>query len=316
MVQLKHTESVPVLIIGFNRPDLMKRSLESICGTSIKKIYIYIDGARPNNNADVKKIYLIKRLIDELPNNLEKQILFSTKNKGCRSSMISAIDWFFTFEESGLIIEDDIIINESFVKFCSTGLRIFKDDVRIGSISGCNLVPNENIKNSDQIWRKSFFVESWGWATWKNRWDGFSKNLENQQVLSVSDSSTKLNWIEKFYWKQLFLSAKSGILDSWAYSWMDYCWSKNLSTIISNVNFIENIGFGLESTHTKTKIKFPNVFNNFNEKQLITDANFDLGADLWMNTSHFKHKLVMGTFWFAKRLTNVVRVFTQKSQEV
>ena len=53
---------------------------------------------------------------------------FNNKNLGCKKSVINAINWFFENEESGIILEEDCIPNESFFYFCAALLDKYKNN--------------------------------------------------------------------------------------------------------------------------------------------------------------------------------------------
>lgn len=49
----------PILLIGFNRPDIIKKTLQNLREYSLEKLYIAIDGPRTGNVEDeinVKKV--------------------------------------------------------------------------------------------------------------------------------------------------------------------------------------------------------------------------------------------------------------------
>jgi hypothetical protein len=68
------------------------------------------------------------------------------------------------------------------------------------------------------------------------------------------------NWLEDILgdpkatrcWIKIFNSTAQEANQSWAYRWTFSCWIQNYLSIISNTNLISNIGFGEQSTHTKS----------------------------------------------------------------
>jgi len=58
------------------------------------------------------------------------------------------------------------------------------------------------------------------------------------------------------YWADIFQQTYENKIDTWGYCWTFSCWIQNGLTIIPNVNLVSNVGFGVDSTHTKGKSKF------------------------------------------------------------
>ncbi|MCS7232158.1 MAG: nucleotide-diphospho-sugar transferase, partial [Elusimicrobiota bacterium] len=163
-----------------------------------------------------------------------------------------AITWFFEHEEMGIILEDDTVPSLSFFWFCEELLKRYKDDKRIAIISGNNF--QDGIKRGDGDYYFSIYNHIWGWATWRDRWEGYDFELDSFkddkfiEELFVNKKAIK-------YWKNIFWKMKRREIDSWAYPWTFHLWKKKQLSILPQVNLVSNIGFGEEGTHTKVKQK-------------------------------------------------------------
>jgi hypothetical protein len=62
------------------------------------------------------------------------------------------------------------------------------------------------------------------------------------------------------YWTNVFNSVFHEQINTWDYQWVFACWMQNTLTIIPNVNLVSNIGFGINSTHTRET----NIFAEMN----------------------------------------------------
>ena len=47
---------IPVLLIGFNRPDLIEKNLENLRQQNIRNLYVTIDGPRDGREDDLQKV--------------------------------------------------------------------------------------------------------------------------------------------------------------------------------------------------------------------------------------------------------------------
>ena len=64
--------------------------------------------------------------------------MFQNKNLGCRKGVTAGIDWFFSNEEMGIILEDDCIPSLSFFQFCDQMLLEYQFNEKVFMISGHN----------------------------------------------------------------------------------------------------------------------------------------------------------------------------------
>ena len=126
----------PILFIIFNRPDVTQKVFNEIKKIKPKKLFITADGAR--NEDEWKKCNKARNIINQIDWECEIRKNYSDKNLGCKIGVSSGIDWFFKNVEQGIILEDDCLPNQSFFWFCRELLSKYKDDKRIGSISGSN----------------------------------------------------------------------------------------------------------------------------------------------------------------------------------
>jgi hypothetical protein len=268
---------VPILITAFNRPESLRRSLEALSGYS-NPIYIWVDGPRSGNSADQNLVSLTETVARESAANVQG-IYRSEFNLGLKSSVSKAISWVFEKFESAIILEDDILIDSNFISFAEQALEYYRDILQIGSIAAYSPAP-VGLRNSlSHDAYLSVYTESWGWATWKNRWQVFEGvDLETFRFNDCLPPTSK-NLFAKYSWARVLKKIKSGKLSSWAYLWMFTSWSHNWLTVVPKKNLSSNFGSGASATHTSTvefreieplsnlPIKFPNHI----EQNLVLD---------------------------------------------
>lgn len=250
----------PVLLIIFNRPDIAKTLFERIREIKPPKLYFAADGPRKHKEGEVQKCMETRAIIDSIDWDCEIHKNFSEKNLGCKTRVSTAIDWFFENEESGIILEDDCLPDVSFFDFCSELLEKYKDDERVGMISGNNFQFGK-IKNKYSYYF-SKYTHTWGWATWKRAWNKFDISLTNYPENKDKALAVLRNKKSKLYWDMIFSDIYTGRMDEMGLSVWDYQWTyasflNNFVSIMPSVNLVSNIGFGESiSTHTKRKSKF------------------------------------------------------------
>jgi hypothetical protein len=241
----------PILLITFNRPRHAAEVLAQIKKQQPKRLYVFVDGPRPETHGDSEKCLAIKELIKkEVDWNCELRTLYEEKNLGCGYGPVKAITWFFDHVEEGIILEDDCFPAQSFFSFCSLMLNKYRYNEKISMITGTNfLLKWKDHKYSHII---TLLGNHTGWASWKRAWESF-----DYQMLSWNTDKGKNNIRELL--KKKYYSYYSGLFDKyvnyqlndvWDYQWIFARWFSGGRTIVSTKNLISNIGFDMEGTHT------------------------------------------------------------------
>ena len=183
----------------------------------------------------------------------EVKTLFSDKNLGCKVAVSRAIDWFFEHVEEGIILEDDCLPHPTFFRFCEELLNKYRDDERIGQISGDNFQFGK--KRTEYSYYFSRYTLIWGWATWRRAWKNYDVDMKSWP--EIHDNGWLQDWLGNkklvHYWMRIFEMTYQGEINTWDYQWTFTCWIRNCLTILPNVNLISNIGFSAGGTHTSCK---------------------------------------------------------------
>ena len=261
----------PVVLIIYNRNEILKKILAVLVNVKIKKLYVIADGPKNNKN-DIEKVNKTRKLIEQNYKNLKIKI-YSKKNLGLKKRIITGLDLVFAKEKAAIILEDDCIPSKDFFIFINTMLKKFENDKTIASIGGSNHL-SEFGKNSSYI--KSKYFNSWGWATWKDRW--LNKNLDPKYLLNSKKNYILHKYLgslrAKMYWRFRIWLIKKERVDSWAYLWSFYNFINKKKHILPNRNLINNIGIGKNSTNT---LRLPyKYFLKNNKKKYKLNFSFNL----------------------------------------
>lgn len=246
-----HPLKTAVLFLIFKRLDTTKRVFESIRRAKPPRLYIAADGPRDYVEDEAEKVKAVREYVmNNIDWNCEVKTLFRYKNLGCGKAVSQAITWFFENEEMGIILEDDTLPSQSFFWFCEELLERYKDDMRVGMISGNNF--QKGIKRGEADYYFSIYNHIWGWASWANRWNNYDFTLKSFEVKELTNIVDNLfdDKNVRAYWKDIFKKMKKNKIDTWDYQWTFTLWKNNYLTILPNTNLVSNIGFGFDSTHT------------------------------------------------------------------
>lgn len=284
--------SEPILLIAFNRPNHFKILIDRLREVAPSNLYVAIDGPRTEKHGELEKVEACRNLVRDIDWPCSLTTHFQDTNLGCGLGVSSAINWFFEFEERGIILEDDIIPDLSFFPYCTDLLDMYADNKSVFAISGCNFVPTNFQTNPQDSFRFSQVPHIWGWATWKDRWDYYSLDIDGwrtQLGLRGLWKKSGGNLPSAVYWASTFELLARKEVDTWD-GQLVYCSMVNNGlTATSNVNLIENIGFDLQATHTVEDRNEllpvqPMVFPLRAPLTVVVDKK----ADTWTRTHHFK----------------------------
>ncbi|MBL7825001.1 MAG: hypothetical protein JNJ57_00105 [Saprospiraceae bacterium] len=251
----------PVLLLFFNRPDQAGAVLDRVREARPARVYVHVDGPRPNKDDEVAQVEKCRSLVQSIDWPCEIFTLFRTENKGLRHGVYDALNWFFTAEPEGIILEDDCIPDHSFFQFCETLLKEYRFDNKIMHIAGSN-VAERFVKHLPQSVIFSKFSLVWGWASWRRAWQQMTLEFEGLESF-VSEEKIKgfiRNPMAQTYMLDKFETTKQGKNNSWAYAWFYSILKNEGLCIVPARNLIQNTGVGTETaTNTKASLKHQQV---------------------------------------------------------
>lgn len=242
----------PILLIIFNRPDTTRVVLQRIREVKPKRLFIAADGPRPNSSTDAELCAQVRQeTLKGIDWGCEVKTLFQDKNLGCRKGVATAIDWYFSQVENGIVLEDDCLPDPSFFGFCRSMLAKYADDERIMHVSGDNFQDGRKIGEASYYFSRYNHV--WGWASWRRAWKHYDLEMKTYPEFRRRNMMAGL-WpdeAQRRCWTRIFDRAHAGSVNTWDYQWEYAILAQNGLCILPNVNLISNIGFRADATHTK-----------------------------------------------------------------
>lgn len=243
--------TVPVLLIGFNRPDVIKQSLDYVRKAKPQKLYVAIDGPRINKKGEDLLVAEVRKIVKNIDWECETHYKFSDVNQGAEIIVSSAVSWVLENEEYVIVLEDDIIAPLSFLNFAQEMLLKYANQENVYMISGGQFSPIEMPNNEDYLF-SNYGHTGCGWATWKRAWDRFDLNINDFDSLLkdgninnlVHCKAEKKRWLSTI--KRMKKNGKGN--NNW-----DVCWSyirfrDQGFSIVPRLNLTSNIGvYGLHS---------------------------------------------------------------------
>lgn len=245
------TDQIPVLLLGFNRPDKLRRAMEPLRQVRPALVFAAIDGPRPSHPNDAVGCRQTREVIDaEIDWPCEVRRLYRDENLGCRRAVSEAIGWALDQVEWLIVVEDDCVLAPGFFKLCAELLPRHRDHESVCSISAANFQAGQRRGTGDYYASK--YQHCWGWATWKRAWRHYEDDLGVLQSFLQGRDFPKIHpsKTERAYWHIAHEKCVAGKVDSWAYRWLFSCWRAGGVSLIPNVSMVDNIGFDAGATHT------------------------------------------------------------------
>lgn len=240
-----------VLFLVFNRPDTTAQVFEAVRAARPPRLYVAADGPRANRQGEAARCAEVRRIATAVDWPCEVKTLFREQNLGCKMGVSGGITWFFENEEEGVILEDDVLPVPSFFPYCDELLDRYRNDDRVGMISGCNLISRHFTPKGSYFFSR--YNHIWGWASWRRAWKHYDVRMSAWPAWRDGGGWTGLcagDRLFEEYWRDIFDSAHRGDIDTWDYQWTFSCWHTGALSTLPAHNQTRNVGFGQGATHT------------------------------------------------------------------
>ncbi len=281
----------PVLVTAFRRPALLAGLLERLRTSGVTRLYVSVDAPRDATPSDTEAVHACIALASGVDWAESLSIRVSESHLGCGAGMRAGLDWFFTHEDRGVILEDDTLPDPSFLDFCDILLDRYEHDDRVLAVSGCCLVPTDRLENARNPYRFSRVPHVWGWATWRRSWITCEPDLSDWR--SLIDAPTIFNAVQgsvasALYWGSVFDAVRRGRLDTWDAGLVLTGMRSGQMTATANLNLVENRGFGIGATHTSQRAWSPPTAGPLPGDVADVPVVWDAPADAWTHAHHFQ----------------------------
>ncbi len=310
---------VPIAIFVYSRPEHTRNMIESLAKNNLAKesnVYIFSDNAKQEKNVnDVKKV---REYIDEIPAmNYFKTVTITKaeKNKGLAKSVIEGVTELINKYGKVIVIEDDLILSKYYLEYMNEALEFYEKDNRIWSISGYNS-QIEIPKN----YRKDIYLGyrgcSWGWATWKDRW-----NTVDWYVKDYKKFKHNIHRRRKFNkggpdMAQMLDAQMNNLIDSWAIRWCYEQSKQNKFTIYPVKSLVINQGLDGSGTHSGVTKNFDTLLTNKIpklEKNLILDKKI---TKSFYNKFNSGIKQTIIEILTILGMDNIIRLYKSKKKNI
>ncbi len=264
---------IPAIIFGYSRKDELLSVIKCCVDNLVTPIYVNLDFPATKAIEEIQThiISEIEHLVDRNP-GLDIRLRRSKRNLGAANSIISGIDWLFSEQETGLILEDDLVFSVDFFRFMKDQIHVFENMIDAWIISGSNFLSTRDSISPILV----NYPVTWGWTTTRFKWVSMRREMLKRPGLTSIRLFSKRN-----YWWVGSRRAHDGYVDAWD---LPLAWAMKINakySIVPPVNLVSNIGFSNSASNT-VGLKFPLNLPVFrlpkfgsSESSLVIDKNHE-----------------------------------------
>lgn len=256
------TQNAPILLFCYKRLECLQHTVGALkkCVLAPESdLYIFSDGSKTEK--DKEQVKAVRSFIKSIAGFKKVIITESEKNKGLATSIIQGVTEVIDTSEKVIVLEDDLVVSSNFLVYMNQGLEYYAENKKVYSISGYTIPMNVPEGYPFDV----YFLQrasSWGWATWRNRWDNidwqvsdfaeFSKNRESIRQFNKGGSDM-FSMLKKQMNKEI---------DSWAIRWCYHQFKTQTYSVFPVSSKVHNIGFTSDATHTNVHNRYQTTLDS------------------------------------------------------
>jgi hypothetical protein len=243
--------STAILLVGYKRLDFLIKRISELEKNFRLPIIISIDG-----NSDYETANVIRHYLDDYTKiNPDISLTYKIQdtNLGLAKHINFAISEALSEYNQVIVLEDDVVVAENFIKAMLSGFELAKNQADIGVIGGFSLYKDSLTFSRSALWRKSKYFSAWGWGINSENWEKFILVLPNnfQNSLEKSNTWNSLSSYRKKMWINRFKKVSNDDPPTWDYQMQYFLFRYNLRMLLTTRRISDNEGFGSHlSTNT------------------------------------------------------------------
>ncbi|GGP01716.1 glycosyl transferase [Cloacibacterium rupense] len=268
----------PIVLFTYNRLEATKKTIEALQLNFLAKkshLIIFSDGYK--NESDYLKVTELRQYLKNIDGFASIEIKESIHNKGLADSIISGVTEIINKHGKVIVLEDDLVTTPNFLNYMNQCLDFYEEEKQIISICGFGLKIKKDKNELHDVYAHGR-SSSWGWATWKDRWETIDwevKDWENIKNNKKIQRAFNVNGSDLY---SMLRSVKEGKGKSWA---IRFCYSQfkqKKNSIFPYDSLVQNIGFNADGSNTKHQYsRFKTILDDgirtdFNLKKPITNT--------------------------------------------
>ncbi len=178
---------IPIAMPAYNRHAYLREVLGGLRGCRDLDRFCIVTGEEPG----CPQTRALFDAVDWMPivRNIHSERL------GCNANVLGTIDRALELGDRFVSLEDDIVPGVDFLSFVRWGLDRFRDDPAIFDVSGYQRhVDPPPRSEAGKVLAFDWFCP-WGWASWRDRWERFRREVQVPESGSASWDVFVCKWV-------------------------------------------------------------------------------------------------------------------------
>lgn len=242
------SRKTPVAVFLYNRPNHANQALESLshCRRLDEcSVRIYCDG--PKKAEDLEQVTAVRRVAREWASRLGAEVIERDANIGLARSIVSGVDELCNSHGRVIVIEDDFLLNPSFLDYMLMALERYANNSNIYQVSAYMF----QVRHSSKY--DAFFLPlttTWGWATWSRAWKIFDWNATDaHDLLRDTEVRRRFNLDNAYPYAEMLEEKLKGQNDSWGILFWWAVFKAGGLVLHPKKSLVWNGGFDESGTH-------------------------------------------------------------------
>ena len=231
--------STAVLIIGYNRPELVLASIKRLANVENVKKIVSIDGQKI---PDARISSQWTAMSEEFPNFTW---IIREENLGLAKHVFTAISEAMQKSQNCIVLEDDVVASAENVTKMKEFLeeRLPNSALTIGLFGGMPAIPLMRSIYQNR-WRYTRYFSAWGWGMQREDWKDFSLDIARRERENLD--KIVMGKLGKKYlkiWRRRFEKVADNPAFTWDYQLFLYSLTLGKKHILPTYRTCENFGF-------------------------------------------------------------------------
>jgi hypothetical protein len=304
----------PVVLFVYNRPAHTEQTLNALMQNKLANestLYIYADGAKSNASKEsLNNINEVRKIIRAKQWCKDVIISESDANKGLALSIRSGVTEIVEKHGKVIVMEDDLLTSHAFLTYMNEALDYYQNRNSIFSISAYNLPAEKMLIPEDYYYDVYVSLRngSWGWGTWKDRWNQIDWDVSHYKTMMVNQQlQDAFNRRGDDVFEMLQMQ-QNGKLNIWSIQFTMAHFVNHAVSIVPTVSYVDNLGLdgsgencSINQTYrnnklcTKESIRFLDIL--YEDKRFINafySANCKIKRPLWQKAINKVNRMLGG----------------------
>lgn len=267
----------PIVVFAFNRLASLRSTISSLLTNSEaaeSPLYVFVDGARPQKEGEVEKVSAVQQYVLSVTGFKSVNYRFAEVNQGLAKSIISGTTDVINKHGRVIVVEDDLYLSQSFLRYMNEMLDKYEDDERVMQVSGygsrltipCGYTWDAYLNER---------AHSWTWGTWKDRWDTVDWEVKDFPRLRASRK------LQRDFCKRgsdlygMLKGYMEGRNNSWYIRFNYSMYKQHRYSVCPIRSLVRNDGFTAEATHCNTYNRYEVDFEEYHEGQFSVPEHIE-----------------------------------------